>query len=261
MKILASDLDQTLIYSYRQELGKDKVLAELYHGREVSFFTRRAYEELQRLYEQLLFVPVTTRSVEQYERIRFSEVWTPKAALAANGSVLLENGIRVPEWEEESRRLCEGSQEGLFRAEEILASDPYRSFEIRRVDGFFVFTKSEQPKQTMQRLKEGLQFLGTRVHHNGSKVYVLPEMLHKGTALQRLRKRYAPCEILASGDSLFDVEMMEEADAAVCPRELAGSLCRPTVVQAGEGERLSDVLLRTAEEWVRGGVVTVPAEL
>ena len=39
MAIFFTDLDNTLIYSYRRDIGRDKVCVELYQGREISFVT------------------------------------------------------------------------------------------------------------------------------------------------------------------------------------------------------------------------------
>ena len=41
MKLLCTDLDNTLIYSYKHELGNEKRNVELYQGREISFITEK----------------------------------------------------------------------------------------------------------------------------------------------------------------------------------------------------------------------------
>ena len=46
MDIFASDLDNTLIYSYKHDIGADKVLAERYEGRDVSYMTAYAHRKL-----------------------------------------------------------------------------------------------------------------------------------------------------------------------------------------------------------------------
>lgn len=85
MDLFASDLDNTLIYSYKRDIGTDTVCAEVYEGRQVSFMTKRSRELLEKVNQTMHFVPVTTRSVQQYERIRFGDTWSPRLALAANG--------------------------------------------------------------------------------------------------------------------------------------------------------------------------------
>ena len=65
MKLLCTDLDNTLIYSYKHELGNEKRNVELYQGREISFITEKTYELLKKVNQQYQIVPVTTRTVEQ----------------------------------------------------------------------------------------------------------------------------------------------------------------------------------------------------
>ena len=88
MKIFMSDLDNTLIYSYKHEIGEEKTCVEIYQDREVSYMTNRSCELLKAVTEEILFVPTTTRTIEQYERIHL-DVGIPKYALVCNGGVLL----------------------------------------------------------------------------------------------------------------------------------------------------------------------------
>ena len=69
--VFCSDLDNTLIYSYKHEIGSDKKCVEIYQGREVSYMTNRSCELLRQVRERMLFVPTTTRTVEQYGRVTF----------------------------------------------------------------------------------------------------------------------------------------------------------------------------------------------
>ena len=92
-----------MIFSYRHEIGKDKRCVEIYQGREISFVTEKTYGLLKKLKEKALFVPVTTRTVEQYRRIDLG-VGTLPYALVCNGGVLLANGQEDESWYLESGR-------------------------------------------------------------------------------------------------------------------------------------------------------------
>ena len=47
----------------------------------------------------MLFIPVTTRSPEQYTRMKyFYDVIKPKYAVVANGGIILKNGIELKAW-------------------------------------------------------------------------------------------------------------------------------------------------------------------
>ena len=46
MILFFCDLDNTLIYSYKHEIGSKKRCVELYQGREISFMTEQTYREV-----------------------------------------------------------------------------------------------------------------------------------------------------------------------------------------------------------------------
>jgi hypothetical protein len=72
--LAATDLDRTLIYSRKaRALGADDaatVCVEVHDGEQVSFMTAAAAEALVDLAARAAVVPVTTRIVEQYRRVR-----------------------------------------------------------------------------------------------------------------------------------------------------------------------------------------------
>lgn len=244
MDIFASDLDNTLIYSYKRDIGKDKVLAELYEGREVSYMTARTYGLLDKLCRQLLFVPVTTRSTEQYQRICFSE--QPRIALTTNGGVLLVDGISDADWYAQSKQLAAEAEGAMQQAEAILEKDPNRALDVRRVDGLFVYTKSNHVPETMQRLREGIDVSAVELLSNGMKVYVLPRALNKGQAVRRLRARFTEnTRLFAAGDSLFDLSLLAAADIAFCPHTLQYMAHEgQQVITVDEKQIFSDVIVQ-----------------
>ena len=91
MKILNIDMDNTLIYSYKHDIGREKINVELYNGREISYITKRTFELLNEIKKRFLIVPTTTRTKQQYERI-FLGIGLIKYALVCNGGVLLVDG-------------------------------------------------------------------------------------------------------------------------------------------------------------------------
>jgi len=186
MDLFASDLDNTLIYSYKRDIGTDTVCAEVYEGRQVSFMTKQSRELLEKVNQTMHFVPVTTRSVQQYERIRFGDTWSPHLALAANGGVLLRDGVSDPDWYRASCDLIAPAEPALQQAEDVLEHDPNRTLDVRRVDGLFVFTKSADVPHTLARLRDALDLTHVELFENGVKVYVVPRVLNKGTGGRRL---------------------------------------------------------------------------
>ena len=95
--IFASDLDQTLIYSQplerAEELGDRIITAELIDGKVRSYMSSSSYQLLQKLMTELIFIPVTTRTMQQYNRIHLiSQMLKPTYAVTSNGGNILIDG-------------------------------------------------------------------------------------------------------------------------------------------------------------------------
>jgi hypothetical protein len=217
--IFYSDLDNTLIYSYKHDIGTDKICVEHYQGREISYMTEKSYALLKKTAAHMLFVPVTTRTVEQYERINFGMGILPYA-LVCNGGVLLKDGKKDERWLAESKELAAPAREELLRGIRLLEQDSSRSMEIREIEEMFLFTKSAAPKITVERLQRELKPQFTEIFQNGEKVYLVPKALNKGTAAVRFGKSIGEKNIIAAGDSGFDIPMLELADIAFFPKKL-----------------------------------------
>ncbi len=219
MVIFNTDLDNTIIYSYKYDIGSNKRCAEIYNGREISFITDKTYKLLKKVSEKILVVPTTTRSIEQYKRIDLG-IKKFQYALVCNGGVLLNNGQEDSEWYEKSLSLVACSQLEINKAYKILESDKNRIFELRYIKRLFLFTKSSEPNITLQFLRQNLDLSLVDVLNNGIKVYVMPKNLDKGTGIKRLRQKLGGDVIIAAGDSAFDIPMLKYADYAVMPSTL-----------------------------------------
>ncbi len=221
MTVFHCDLDNTLIYSWKHEIGEEKICVEIYEGREISFMTARSSALLRQVRERTVLVPTTTRTKEQYERIRLeTEAGGPEYALVCNGGVLLRDGEELPDWYEESLGRIEKSREEMAEAQRRLQKDRDRCFEVRNIRGLFLFTKSVRPGETAERLRALPGLSTVNVFTNGNKVYAVPEGLDKGTALARFREYIHADRVLAAGDSEFDLPMLAAADEAFAPAAL-----------------------------------------
>lgn len=213
--ILFSDLDGTLIFSAKRKRVGDIVI-EQKDSVPISCITARQAEILPRLQN---VIPVTTRSVEQYKRIDFAKFgFAPKYALCDNGGTLLVNGAPDAKWCDWSRGIFSGCADELSRFRERLERDPRRSFEVRLVDGLFLFTKSRSPSETLISLGEGKM---CECFFTGEKVYVVPQKLNKGAAVERLAERLGLSSFAAAGDSLMDVSMLNTASIAVFTEDIS----------------------------------------
>ncbi len=247
--VFFTDLDNTMIYSCRHDVGRDKLCVEIYQGREVSFITTETWELLRRVREQTLLIPVTTRTKEQYNRIDL-RIGTPEFALVCNGGILLEDGREDSAWYQESRALISDCQEELKTAQLLMEQDRNRSFEVRNIRELFLFTKSEKPDNSVKYLESRLDKERVGVFQNGVKVYVLPRKLSKGAAIQRLlnklkRERKEAGTVIAAGDSEFDISMLQRAELPFAPAALKHACELPArTVIVEDNELFSEAVLK-----------------
>ena len=89
--LFASDLDNTLLFSHRHRQPEDRCVERL-NGAEQGFFTRETPDLLPQVVQRVHLLPITTRSIEQYQRIQWPDGTAPRIALTANGAVLLRDG-------------------------------------------------------------------------------------------------------------------------------------------------------------------------
>lgn len=242
MTVFNTDLDNTIIFSYKHDIGEKKRCVEFYQGRQISFITDRTFELLQKIQERVLFVPTTTRTVEQYNRIDLG-IGKPEYALVCNGGILLENGKEDEFWYRESLCMTKNCRDELKRAEKLLTEDSNRCFEVRNIRELFVFTKSEDPVLTVKNLKSKLDTRKMDVFSTGIKVYAVPKRLSKGVAIERLRAKLNAKKIIAAGDSEFDISMLKKADIPIAPKELTEISVLPKNTMVSNNEIFSEFVL------------------
>ena len=230
MTIFASDLDNTLIFSYKKKF-QHGICVEQKDGKALSYMTPRAYQQLQDIVKQMFFLPVTTRSEEQYRRIRLLKAGDPSYALVSNGGTLLVNGKVDALWRQQTLAQIENCREDLERALEVLQQDPFVTTPGRLVDEVFVFAKTSHFARTAASLTSTLNLQRVKIERHGEKLYVLPLVLSKGNALQRFCKRLQREVVVAAGDSIFDLSMLLVADVAIAP---AGSMVAAGLAQKAQ---------------------------
>ena len=216
--LFASDLDNTLVYSYKYRKEND-VCVEYLDGNEQSFMTPRAIEMLSDVVGRSRLVPVTSRSIEQYQRIHLPGIPVPEYALTTNGAILLKNGEIDRAWQEESFRIIAPWVEEMQRMLPILDFIE-EVLQYRIVDDMYLFAMCDNAPQA-QKVKTILTDQTTLpVEITGRKVYFFPPSLTKGAALKRLRQRISSDTVIAAGDSPIDLSMLQEADIAILPQKI-----------------------------------------
>ncbi|MGN0670335.1 MAG: hypothetical protein ACI4JZ_07280 [Oscillospiraceae bacterium] len=233
-ELIFSDIDGTLIFSAAKK-RPDDIVCEYKDGAEISCITPRQAELFPKLNG---VIPVTTRSIEQYLRINFPSGFSPKYALVDNGGTLLIDGKPEREWTSNSLGIVEKCAAELACCRSAMENDVHRSFEIRLVDGMFLFTKSDSPERSLELLKS---VAGERVEcfAVGAKLYAIPVEINKGTAAKRLKERILPsCTTICAGDTAMDIPLLGIADTAVFPEDLSELVSAPNrVVSRESGSR------------------------
>lgn len=246
MTVLNADLDNTIIYSYKNDIGMSRRRVELYHGREISFVTDRTYELLKKVRQKMQVVPTSTRTVEQYQRINLG-TGDFKYALVCNGGILLVDGRSDEDWYRQSLINIAESVPALEKAMAVLENDVRRNFELRFIERLFIFTKCSEPLSVIHALKQMSGMDTVDIFNNGEKVYVVPKGLSKGRAVSRFREYINADYVIAAGDSEFDISMLKAADKALAPFGFAAKYNTDfEIKESADNELFAEALLAEA---------------
>jgi hydroxymethylpyrimidine pyrophosphatase-like HAD family hydrolase len=221
--LIATDLDRTLIYS-RAAAGDfplaDRVPGECFGGRAISFMTAPGLALLARLAAEHVVVPVTTRTPEQLARVRLAGS-PPRYAVAANGGVLLVDGVPDPHWTAEVRAaladvapLPEAFTALTAACGEAWARPPRIAADLFC---YGLVDRATMPAGVVPALREWAGPAGWTVSLQGRKLYVVPAPLTKAAAVREVARRTGSTVTLAAGDSLLDIDLLAAADHGVHP--------------------------------------------
>ncbi len=214
--LFASDLDNTLLFSHRHRQPEDRCVERL-NGAEQGFFTRETPDLLPQVVQRVHLLPITTRSIEQYQRIQWPDGTAPRIALTANGAVLLRDGQMDRAWYATS---------------------------VRCVEGVYVYAAYPDIPAAERVARDWCGGSALQAVVSGRKVYFFPPGIDKGTALRRAVERFGPERVIAAGDSVIDVPMLRQADLALIPdAELLPRLPRERTRVCGRDCRFPDFVL------------------
>lgn len=246
--ILACDLDNTLIYSYKHRTPDDACV-ELLEGQEQSFITAKTLVQLRQLPEDMQLVPVTTRSQAQYLRL----IWPsgmPELAVTTNGGLLLCAGEPDAAWREKSLKLAAELRPALHKLAEQL--DAAQLLRHRLVDEIYLYVVCDDVAAAEKCMADFADFTlqsGLQVRRGGRKVYFLPPNINKGVAAQGLRALFPDSRLVAAGDSELDLPMLEEADIALLPNAaLAAQLQNPHKYVCPQNKHFAEFVLAMAAD-------------
>ncbi|BDD84838.1 hypothetical protein TPB0596_46010 [Tsukamurella pulmonis] len=229
---VTSDLDRTLIYSQAASgpafATADPVCVEIYRDAPLSYMTPASIDALAALSAATPVVPTTTRTPEQYLRVRLPG-GPHRFAICSNGGEILVDGAPDPQWRSHIRGLLGGLPAGLDRiaAELEHRLAPEWGARLRLVPGLFAYVVSEVriPAEVVDEWRAHCAPLGWSISQQGRKLYTIPDPVTKSRAAREVRRRLestgaitATAPWLAAGDGALDADLLEAADAAIRPR-------------------------------------------
>ncbi len=223
--LFASDLDRTLIYSKRflDKYKKRPLLIETKDDKEISFITELSISILKKIANRILFIPVTTRTIEQYKRISFlKNTIIPKYAIVSNGGNILVNGKIDSYWAKiislKLKSECISTKKVLERFGEIKNNDwVYKQMKADNLFYYYIIDKDNIPLDEIADFKKWLLKHGWNISIQGRKLYLIPGFINKLSAVKYIKNKTQKKKVIASGDSLLDLSMLEHADIAFCP--------------------------------------------
>lgn len=225
MKLFASDLDRTLIYSKRalEEMetpwNQSMMGVEVKNGKHVSFMTKESYYLLKEIASRYLFIPVTTRTYAQYKRIFiFEREVSVSYCVTSNGARIHYNGEIMKEWEERLKQQlgvdCIEKEEML----KMLQKYPLPG-ELKIADNLFFYyvLKRTIDADLKIELSKIAASNGWNISLQGRKLYFMPGPVCKGKALEYIKEREGIEQTIGAGDSLLDLPFLNVCQTSFIP--------------------------------------------
>ena len=265
--LFACDLDRTLIYSPAAagEHASELIVIERKDDEVISCVTERILLLLSEVRQKSLFVPVTTRTTEQYLRVDlFTGDDVPDWAVTANGGNILRNGVALPDWRSNVETMIrERSLPLLEMQDKVDKLLPEKAIILSRhaeeLFFYYVVERNMLSHELLSDLNNLANGCNWQVSLQGRKLYFLPAILRKDLALQEIATQTSEKTLIAAGDSLLDLDMLLAADKAICPshgeiymRKLENL---HAVFTANEGIRAGEDILAQVLEWIKAGDV------
>lgn len=226
--LVVSDLDRTLIYSasalqlpFPDEDAPTLVCVEVLDGRPHSFLTLAASRQLSEIANTSTFVPTTTRTMAQYQRVRFPGV-APVYAITSNGGNILVDGRPDEQWHRSTASAIADCDVDLLGVKAELKRRTHGGWALKRRVGddlfcYVVVEPTEMPDGFVESWTTWCSDRGWRVSVQGRKIYAIPNPLTKERAMLAVARRVGVDRIVGAGDGALDAGFLAAADAGIRP--------------------------------------------
>lgn len=205
------------------------VCVEHLDGAPLSFMTTAAARRMRHLTEPAAVVPTTTRTIEQFTRIRLPGApW--RYAVTSNGGNILVDGVPDTRWRDgvDAKVRAGGATLSEVTAELRGRVDDSWVSKFRIADQLFcylVVVPEAVPAGFLAEWDAWCRERGWSASRQGRKIYTMPRAVCKSVAVAEVRRRLiesgelpATASTLAAGDGALDAEMLCAADRAIRPR-------------------------------------------
>lgn len=213
MKVF-SDLDRSIIYS-NKFLNTDKQYEniEVYNGREISYISLGTIKYIQEIQEKGMFIPTTTRTIDQFLRINFKDKGINyRWAITSNGGNILKDGKVLESWNKEVRSIkskAEPIEEMVKNFEKYIFIEGITKFDI--AEDLFFYIVVDWDKFKLNKIEKYIEELSLKnwvFYINGRKIYFLPKNLTKESAIEYLVRELKIEDFSVIGDSTMDLGML-----------------------------------------------------
>lgn len=222
--IFASDLDRTLIYSnsFLKPEIEDIIVVEKKDDQILSHMTNKSLELLDLINQKILFIPTTTRSMEQYKRISiFSGSIRPRYAIVSNGGIIIHDDEIDSNWHSIIKSRFEeipNLQAVMKQCQTFLQGEYIKS--CKCCDDMFIYAVLKDNRFNpciLEEMKDSCSSSGYTVTRNGRKIYIVPSFINKWEAIKHVMELENETKLIAAGDSLLDLDMLMNADFGIIP--------------------------------------------
>jgi hypothetical protein len=260
------DLDGTVTYPAILATGRwsdprGLITVERAAGRPTTVMTRGAGPVWTALVAADALVPATTRTTEQYAALVLPGR-RPRIAITGNGGDILRDGQPEPAWRRRVEQFLAATAAPFDQLAAILGSLTDGSAVLGRpfpADRLYFILGSRTPSfpdDLLVELAEVTRPLGWRAVASGRRAYVLPALLDKHLAVDRVAAERGADVIVAAGDSDLDAQMLAFATAAIRPPhgglEQAGWTAPHCTVATAPGLAAGQEILEWLTTRVRG---------
>ncbi|HGM3507615.1 TPA: HAD family hydrolase [Clostridioides difficile] len=218
--IVFSDLDRSIIYSDKfLDTDKEYTNIEIYREKEISYISLDTINLIKQIQYYGMFIPTTTRTVEQFKRIEFNKygIYFPWS-ITSNGGIILKDNEILKSWSEKIDKLksdYEPIESMIDNFRDYLNIDGITNFKVAEDTFFYIVV--DFSKFNLDSIKEYINILESknwRFYVSGRKIYFIPKEISKENAIKYLTEELGIESFYAIGDSIMDQGMLNISNKA-----------------------------------------------